>query len=90
MLMNHVNSCHRNNAFFIVQLSLSCTTKNSLHFRGPNERFGTHEKLSWGASKVKLAPGSFYFFMNWTVLYTSTIQLILNLAFVAFYIRRCG
>ena len=22
--------------------------KNSLHFWGPNERFGTHEKLSWG------------------------------------------
>ena len=27
MLMNHVNSCHGNNVFFIVQLSLSCTTK---------------------------------------------------------------
>ena len=22
--------------------------KNSLHFWGPNKRFGTHEKLSWG------------------------------------------
>ena len=27
MLMNHVNSCHGNNAFFEMQLSLSCTTK---------------------------------------------------------------
>ena len=27
MLMNHVNSCHGNNVFFIVQLSISCTTK---------------------------------------------------------------
>ena len=26
MLMNQVNSCHGNNAFFIMQLSLSCTT----------------------------------------------------------------
>ena len=23
--------------------------KNSLHFWGPDERFCTHEKLSWGA-----------------------------------------
>ena len=27
MLMNHVNSCHGNNVFFIVQF-ISCTTKN--------------------------------------------------------------
>ena len=27
MLMNHINSCHGNNAFFKMQLSLSCTTK---------------------------------------------------------------
>ena len=26
--------------------------KNSLHFWGPNEQFGTHEKLSCGACKV--------------------------------------
>ena len=27
MLMNHVNSSHGNNAFFEMQLSLSCTTQ---------------------------------------------------------------
>ena len=27
MLINHVNSCHGDNAFFEMQLSLSCTTK---------------------------------------------------------------
>ena len=56
MLMNHVNSCHGNNAFFIVRLSLSCTTKNSLHYRGTNKRFGTHEKLSWGYKLGQISP----------------------------------
>ena len=56
MLMNHVNSCHGNNVFFIVQLSLSCTTKIFLHFRGPNEQFGTHEKLSWGCKLGQISP----------------------------------
>ena len=50
MLMNHVNSCHGNNVFFIVQLSLS------LHFRRPNEQFGTHEKLSWGCKLGQISP----------------------------------
>ena len=32
--------------------------KNSLHLRGPNERFGTYENLSCGVARcVKLAPG---------------------------------
>ena len=31
--------------------------KNSLHFWDPNERFGTHAKLSWGARLVKVTPG---------------------------------
>ena len=43
MLMNHVNSCHGNNAFFQNAIEFILYDKNSLHFRGPNERFGTHE-----------------------------------------------
>ena len=30
--------------------------KISLHFRGPNERFGTHEKLSWGCKLCQISP----------------------------------
>ena len=56
MLMNHVNCFHGNNAFFIVRLSLSCTTKISLHFRGTNKRFGTHEKLSWVCKLAEISP----------------------------------
>ena len=35
MLMNHVNSCHGNNAFIKMQLSLSCTTKTLCISRVP-------------------------------------------------------
>ena len=30
--------------------------KNSLHFRGPNEQFGTHEKLSWECELGQISP----------------------------------
>ena len=43
--------------FFHSAIEFIFEDKNSLHFWGPNERFGTHEKLSWGARYVKLAPG---------------------------------
>ena len=90
MLMNHVNSCHGNNAFFMVQLSLSCTTKNSLHFRGPSERFGTHEKLSWGASKVKLAPGSFFYELERFIYVNNTTYFKSNLCSVLYTSVRLG
>ena len=48
MLKNHVNGCHGNHAFFHSAIEFIFEDKNSLHFWGPNERFGTHEKLSWG------------------------------------------
>ena len=48
MLKNHVNGCHGNHAFFHSAIEFIFEDKNSLHFCGPNERFGTHEKLSWG------------------------------------------
>ena len=48
MLKNHVNGCHGNHAFFHSAKEFIFEDKNSLHFWGPNERFGTHEKLSWG------------------------------------------
>ena len=50
MLMNHVSSCHGNTAFFENAIEFIVYDKNSLHFKGPNERFGTHKKLSGGAS----------------------------------------
>ena len=34
-------------AFFHSAVEFIFEDKNSLHFWGPNERFGTHEKLSW-------------------------------------------
>ena len=48
MLKNRVNGCHGNHAFFHSAIEFIFEDKNSLHFWGPNERFGTHEKLSWG------------------------------------------
>ena len=48
MLKNRVNGCHGNHAFFHSAIEFIFEDKNSLCFWGPNERFGTHEKLSWG------------------------------------------
>ena len=48
MLKNRVNGCHGNLALFHGAIEFIVEDKNSLHFWGPNERFGTHEKLSWG------------------------------------------
>ena len=48
MLKNRVNGCHGNHAFFYSAIEFIFEDKTSLHFWGPNERFGTHEKLSWG------------------------------------------
>ena len=48
MLKNRVNGCHGNHAFFHSAIELIFEDKNSLHVWGPNERFGTHEKLSCG------------------------------------------
>ena len=52
MLKNHVNGCHGKHAFFFHSATkFIFEDKTSLHFCGPNERFGTHEKVSWGASR---------------------------------------
>ena len=48
MLKNRVNGCHGNHAFFHSSIEFIFEDKNSLHFWGPNERFGTHEKGSGG------------------------------------------
>ena len=48
MLKNRVNGCHGNHAFFHSAIEFIFEDKKSLCFWGPNERFGTHEKLSWG------------------------------------------
>ena len=52
MLKNRFKGCHGNHAFFHSAIEFIFEDKNSLHFWGPNERFGTHEKLSWGRCKV--------------------------------------
>ena len=54
MLKNRFNGCHGNHAFFHSAIEFIFEDKNSLHFWGPNERFGTHKKLSWvgGGGKV--------------------------------------
>ena len=49
ILKNHVNDCHGNHEFFHSANKFIFEDKYSLHFWGPNERFGTNEKLSWGA-----------------------------------------
>ena len=55
MLMSHVNGCHGNHAFFIVQMCLSLR-KNALHFGVPYERLEIHEKIVlWVSKLVKLA-----------------------------------
>ena len=48
MLKNRFNGCHGNHAFFHSAIECIFEDKNSLHFWGPIERFGTHEELSWG------------------------------------------
>ena len=52
MLKNRFNGCHGNHAFFHSAIEFIFEDKNSLHFLGSNERFGTHEKLSCGGCKV--------------------------------------
>ena len=53
MLKNHVNGCHGNYALFHRAKELIFNDKNALHFWGPNEGFGTLERLSWeGMCKV--------------------------------------
>ena len=37
MLKNHVDGCHGNHAFFMVQKEFIFEDKLSLHFWGPNE-----------------------------------------------------
>ena len=55
MLKNRLNGYHGNHGFFHSAIEFIFEDKNSLYFWGPNERFGTHEKLSWaggGGCKV--------------------------------------
>ena len=48
--------CHGNHAFHIVHTRIFEDNFVS-HSRGPNEQFGTHEKLSWGAGYGKSDAG---------------------------------
>ena len=48
MLKNRVNGCHGNHAFFHSAIEFIFEDKNSLHFWGPNERFGTHKNCPGG------------------------------------------
>ena len=91
MLMNHVNSCHGNNAFFKMQLSLSCTTK-TLCISGVPMNDLAPMKIVLGCKLGQISPRVILICneLNWNVLITSAMQIVLNLAFVAFYIRRCG
>ena len=45
MLKNRINGCHGNHA--LVHGANEFEDKDSLHYWGPNERFGPYEKLSW-------------------------------------------
>ena len=64
--------------------------KNSLHFRGPNERFGTHEELTWGCKLGQISPRVILICNELErFIYVSNANCF-NLAFVVFYIRRCG
>ena len=54
MPKNRFNGCHGNHGFFHSAIEFIFEDKNSLHFWGPNERFGTHEKLSWGGGGCKV------------------------------------
>ena len=47
MLMSHVNGCHGNHAFFIVQMCLA-SRKNALHFGGLKNDWKSTKKLSFG------------------------------------------
>ena len=49
VLNNYVNDYHGNHELFHSANKFIFEDKNSLHFWGPDERFCTHEKLSWGA-----------------------------------------
>ena len=55
MLKTRVNGCHGNYAFFQTANKFFFEDKNSLHFWGPNEQFGTHEKLSWGCKVGRIS-----------------------------------
>ena len=54
MLKNRFNGCHGNHAFFHSAIEFIFEDKNSFRFWGPNEQFGTHEKLSWGGGGCKV------------------------------------
>ena len=58
MLKNRVNGCHGNHAFFHTAIVFIFEDKNCLHFWGPNERFGTRGKLSWGGGVCKVGQTS--------------------------------
>ena len=48
MLKNHLNGCHGNHELFHSAKEFIFDDKNYLHFRGPNDQFGTNENCPWG------------------------------------------
>ena len=89
MLKNRFNGCHGNHAFFHSTIEFIFEDKNSLHFWGPNERFGTHEKLSWGCKVGQISSRG-----NMNVLiymYISYFSLLLNpnAQYIKFVKRLC-
>ena len=61
MLMNHVNGCHGDRAFFskCKQVNLQGQSFFAFSHWGLNERFGSHEQLSWGWGRCKVGQISF-------------------------------
>ena len=60
MLKNHVDGCHGNHAFFIVQKSLSLRTKLFCISWVPINDLAPMKTCPGGARDVKVAPGGFY------------------------------
>ena len=56
MLKNHINGCHGNHAFFIVQTNFSLITKNICNFGVPMNDLAPMKKCPEGARWVKYAP----------------------------------
>ena len=62
LILKTVMGCHENHAFSQGAYQIFFHDNFVSHSGGPNEQFGTHEKLSWGQGYLNWMPG--YLFIH--------------------------